>query len=499
MDDFGHMREFDAPAGDFAPQPARPCNIEAEQSLLGAILSNNDVFQETSDIVVSKHFYDPIHQFLYKLIGDRIERRAIADPRTLKPFIDQEPSFTELGGVNYLIKLQDAAIGIHASRQYATEIYQLAMRRKLIDIYAELSDAARNPQVDKSAGDLIADAEQKLYGVGESGEGNLGFQSFVQSMSGAVSAARTAINRTSGLSGLSTGFVDIDRKLGGLHESDLVILAGRPGMGKTALATNIAFNVAREFKGDGDASPSGGYVGIFSLEMPSAQLAARILAASSRIPISKIRTGKIDARDFETYVNAARNLQSFPIFIDDSPALPISQLAIRARRLKETGGLDLLIVDYLQLVQAANTRESMVYRVAEITQGLKMIAKELSIPVIALSQLSRTVEGRDNKKPQLSDLRDSGSIEQDADIVMFVYRKEYYLEQEKPDESDEAEILKWKKKMEDASGKAELIIAKHRQGPTGTIRIGYESAFTQFCNAAAAGYADPHAEGRGSF
>ena len=498
MDDFGQMHDFDTSSGEFSGPSIRPCNIEAEQSLLGAILSNNDVFQEASDVIGPHHFYDPIHQYLFRLISERIERRAIADPKTLKPFIDQEPGFRELGGVNYLIKLQDTAISVHAGRQYAQEIYQLAIRRKLIDLYTELSEAARNPEVDKSAGDLIADAEQKLYAIGESGEGNVGFQSFVQSMSAAVSAAKTAKSRTSGLSGLSTGFVDIDRKLGGLQKADLLILAGRPGMGKTALATNIAFNVAREFKGKGTESPSGGYVGVFSLEMPSSQLAARILAASSRIPISKIRTGDIDTQDFESYTNAARGLQSYPIYIDDSPALPISQIAVRARRLKESTGLDLLIVDYLQLVQASTTRENKVYQIAEITQGLKAIAKELNIPVIALSQLSRTVEGRDSKKPQLSDLRDSGSIEQDADIVMFVYRREYYVEQEKPEESEEAEILKWKKKMEDSRGKAELIVAKHRQGPTGTIKMGYESAFTQFCNSATGGYTDPQTEGRPS-
>ncbi len=496
MDDFGHPQHFDQDPGEFSLPPIRPCNIEAEQSLLGAILSNNDVFHEAADVVKIHHFYDPIHQFLFKLIGERITRHAIADPRTLKPFIDQEPGFAELGGVNYLIKLQDAAISVHAGKQYAQEIYQLAIRRKLIDLYSELADSARSPQVDTSAADLIADAEQKLYAIGESGEGNIGFQSFVMSMTGAVAAARTAMERPTGLSGLSTGFIEIDRKLGGLQQADLVILAGRPGMGKTALATNIAYNVARAFSGHGDGETSGGYVGMFSLEMPSSQLAARILAANSEIPISRVRTGDIGVKDLENYTNAARNLQSCPIYIDDSPALPISQLAVRARRLKETAGLDLLIVDYLQLVLSTDTRESKVYQVAEITRSLKAIAKELNIPVVALSQLSRTVEGREVKKPQLSDLRDSGSIEQDADIVMFVYRKEYYVEQEKPDESDEAEIVKWQKKMDDVSGRAELIVAKHRQGPTGTINLSYDAKFTQFGNAPKSGYTDPHEEGR---
>ena len=496
MDDYAHMQEFGSPGDEMPGAPTRPCNIEAEQSLLGAVLSNNEVYQEAAKSVKPAHFYDPLHQFLFRLIGDRLGRNSIADPRTLKPFIDQEPGFGEIGGVNYLIKLQDTAISVHAARQYAEEIYQLAIRRNLIDLYGELTDIARSHQVDKSPADLIAEAEQRLYAIGDQGEGNIGFQSFVKAMTGAVEAATLAVNRKSGLSGLPTGFLDLDQKLGGLQDSDLVIIAGRPGMGKTALATNIAYNVAREYRSSGAEPNSGGRVGFFSLEMPSSQLAARILAASSRIPISRIRTGTIDNRDLENYTTAAKALQSCPIFIDDTAALPISQLAIRARRQKETQGLELLIVDYIQLVQSTNTRENKVYQVAEITQGLKAIAKELSIPVVALSQLSRSVEGRDIKKPQLSDLRDSGSIEQDADIVMFVYRKEYYLEQEKPDESDSAAIKKWEDKMNAAAGRAEILVTKHRQGPTGVVKLGYDKRFTQFANAAIDGYSDPVGEGR---
>ncbi len=491
MDDFADLHEHGSPVTDVPMQPPRPNNIEAEQSLLGAILSNNDVFQAASRIVKAEHFYDPIHQFLYRLIAERIDRNAIADPKTLKPFIDQEPGLSEIGGVNYLLRLQDSAISVHAGQHYAEEIYQLAIRRKLMDLYAELGEDARNPRVERQVADLIADAEQKLYAIGEHGEGKVGFQSFIKSMVGAVEAAQTAVERKSKLSGLATGFIDLDLKLGGLQKADLVILAGRPGMGKTALATNIAFNVARDYRDNGDGPPSGGRVGIFSLEMPSSQLAARILAATSRIPISRVRTGNIDQTDLNRYSEAAKNLQSYPIYIDDTPALPIAQIAIRARRLKETSGLDLLIVDYLQLVLASQTREGRVYQVAEITQGLKAIAKELNIPVIALSQLSRTVEGRDIKRPQLSDLRDSGSIEQDADIVMFVYRREYYIEQEKPEESDEAETMKWQDKMDKVCGRAELIVAKHRQGPTGTIKLGYDKRFTQFGNSADEGYEDP--------
>lgn len=495
MHDFGDRRPHEAGPEGLPPGPVRPCNIEAEQALLGAILSNNDVFPDASRIVSDHHFHDPIHQLLFRLIRDRIERHAIADPRTLKPFVDREPGFTELGGAGYLIKLQDAAIGVHACGHYAREIYQLAIRRRLIDLHHGLAEEARAPHPDVSVADLISRAERKLYAIGEQGEGELGFQSFLKTMTAAVAAAKTAMERPSGLSGLSTGFTDIDRKLGGLQKADLVIIAGRPGMGKTALATNIVHHVAGCHREDSDTH-SGGCVGMFSLEMPAAQLAARILAAASRIPISRIRTGTIGRKEFQSYVNAARDLQSCPIFIDDSPALPIPQLAVRARRLKETQGLDLLVVDYLQLVQSSLTREGRVHQVAEITQGLKAIAKELDVPVVALSQLSRTVEGRDNRKPQLSDLRDSGSIEQDADIVMFVFRKEYYLEQEQPDDAEGAEHLKWERRMKDAAGRAELIIAKHRQGPTGTIPLSYESQFTRFGNAPQQGFSDPKVEGQ---
>ncbi len=497
MDDFGQTQQFETSLDQSPGLPTRPCNIEAEQSLLGSILSNNDVFSEVSKIIESKHFFDPIHQLLFQLIKERIDRRSTADPRTLKPFVAVEPGFADLGGVGYLVKLQDAAIGIHACHNYAREIYQLSVRRRLIDLYAELTETTKNPRVDKSVSELISEAEQRIYEIGEHGEGDIGFKSLISSMSEAVAVARRAFERDGGLAGLATGFTDLDQKLGGLQDSDLVIIAGRPGMGKTALATNIAFNLARRYRKDSDDNQSGGIVGFFSLEMPAVQLVARILATVSRIPVARLRTGKLDQVDLDRYIDAARDLQACPLYIDETAAMPIAQLATRARRQKETKGLDLLIVDYIQLVQASSSsNEGRVHQIAEITQGLKAIAKELKIPVIALSQLSRGVESRDDNWPQLSDLRDSGAIEQDADVVLFVYRKQYYLEQKKPDEDDSAAIEKWKARMEDVQGRAEIIIAKHRQGPTGTVKMSFDSDFTAFGNAAPSGYKDPSSEGR---
>ncbi len=497
MDDFGQTQQFETSLVQSPGLPTRPCNIEAEQSLLGSILSNNDVFSEVSKVIDSKHFFDPIHQLLYQLIKERIERRSIADPRTLKPFVAVEPGFADLGGVGYLVKLQDAAIGIHACRDYALEIYQLAVRRKLIDLYSELTEITKNPRAGKSVSELISEAEQRIYEIGEHGEGDVGFRSLVSAMSEAVAIARKASERDGGLAGLATGFTDLDQKLGGLQDSDLVIIAGRPGMGKTALATNIAFNVATKYRKVAEQEQTGGIVGFFSLEMPSVQLVARILATCSRIPVARLRTGKLDQADLGRYIDAARDLQACPLYIDETPAMPIAQLATRARRQKETNGLDLLIVDYIQLMRAStSSSEGRVHQIAEITQGLKAIAKELKIPVIALSQLSRGVESRDDNWPQLSDLRDSGAIEQDADVVMFVYRKQYYLEQKKPDEGDAAAMEKWKAKMEEAQGRAEIIVAKHRQGPTGTVKMSFDSDFTAFGNAAPSGYKDPASEGR---
>ena len=472
-----------------------PCSIEAEQALLGAILSNNDIYQTVSQVVDASHFFDPVHRGLFELIGERIRRNSFVTPVSLQAFIASNMGISDLGGFEYLVKLADSAVSIHASTEYAEQIRDLAVRRQLIDLGMDLAERARCVEYDRTAFDEIADTEQKLYQLGATGTGDNGFQSFVKSMTGAVEIAASAAKRKSGIAGLSTGLVDLDNKLGGLHRSDLVIIAGRPSMGKTALATNIGYNVAKKFNrqsmGKNASSSDGGIIGFFSLEMSSVQLAQRILAESSKIPASRIRSSQIDEGDYADYVNAARKLQSLPVFIDDTPALTIAQIALRARRLKQTKGLHLLIVDYLQLVRSSGRNDNRVNEISEVTRGLKEIAKELDVPVIAVSQLSRQVENRDEKRPLLSDLRESGSIEQDADVVLFVYREEYYLERKKPDDDDAAKIEKWQARMNSVIGQAEVIVAKQRQGPVGTVSLTFEGKYTLFGNKPEDGREDP--------
>ncbi|MEO0665890.1 MAG: replicative DNA helicase [Pseudomonadota bacterium] len=374
-----------------------------------------------------------------------------------------------------------------AARDYAQMIYDLAIRRELIAVGQDIADRAQRMDVASEPREQIVMAEQTLYQLAEQGQSDTGFQSFLKAVTDAVQVANAAYQRDGGLAGVSTGLIDMDKKLGGLHRSDLLILAGRPSMGKTSLATNIAYNIAKAYKKglthDGqEGAVNGGVVGFYSLEMSAEQLAARILSEAAEIPSEQIRKGDMTETEFRRFVEAAKELEACPLFIDDTPALPISQLAARARRLKRTHGLDVLIVDYLQLVRPASAKDSRVNEVSEITQGLKAIAKELDIPVIALSQLSRQVEARDDKRPQLSDLRESGSIEQDADVVMFVFREEYYAEREKPGDDKLEAMAEWQQRMERLHGKAEVIIGKQRHGPIGTIELSFEGRFTRFGN-----------------
>ncbi len=469
-------------------QTGQPCNLEAEQALLGAILSNNDVFDPVSEIINSSHFFDPVHQDLFQLITERITRRSFASPVTLKSFVDNIPGLADLGGIDYLFRLANAAISIHLSKDFAQEIFDLSRRRQLMALGRELIDLSCKMDATKPVGDLIQDIEVQLFQLNEIGQRGTGFQSFVRATTDAVKLAHTAKSRTSRLAGLATGFVDLDRLMGGLHRSDLIIVAGRPSIGKTALATNIAFNVAKNYNrygvaGDKD-SIDGGHVGFFSLEMSAVQLAGRILAERSRIPAYKIRRGEINNHDFPKYVKAAKDLQAVPLFIDDTPALTIAQLATRARRLKEMQDLHLLVVDYLQLVRPTNSRENRVNAVSEVSQGLKAIAKELNIPVIAVAQLSRSVEGREDKRPQLSDLRESGSIEQDADVVMFVYREAYYQRRKEPAKTKHADHHKWQHKMDQIDRVAEVIIGKQRHGPIGSVELDFDETYTVFGNRA---------------
>jgi replicative DNA helicase len=479
-----------------APDPGTPTyrtaphNIEAEQSVLGAILVNNDAFYRVSDFLEPKHFFEPIHQTIFETASSIIRAGKIATPVTLKTFL---PADTDLGGMTvgqYLARLAAEATTIINAHDYGRTIYELALRRDLIGIGTDMVNVAFDAPVDFAPRAQIEDAERRLYELAESGRYDGGFQKFAQALAVAVDMAAKAFQRDGKLSGIATGLRDLDIKMGGLQPSDLVIVAGRPGMGKTALATNIAYNVAKahraEVQADGTMkSVNGGIVGFFSCEMSAEQLATRILAEQTSIASSTIRRGGISETDFEKIRDYSIELQSLPLYVDETGGLSISQLTARARRLKRQKGLDLIVVDYIQLLQGSGKRgnDNRVQEVTEITTSLKALAKELNVPIIALSQLSRQVESRDDKRPQLSDLRESGSIEQDADVVMFVFREEYYLANKEP-RVGTPEYEKWQLDMSLVHGKAEVIIGKQRHGPTGTVELQFEGQFTRFSDLA---------------
>ncbi len=471
------------------PYNELPNNIEAEQSLLGAILINNNAYERVSDVLNPEHFYEPLHQRIFHIVSTLISRGQLASPVTLKPYFETDPTIQDVGGTGYLVRLAGAAPTVINAPEYARIVFELYQRRSLVEIGQDVVNSALDVDLDTGPSEQIAEAEQRLYSLAEHGLYEGGFISFDEAAQQSVRITSEACQREGGLSGIGTDFIDLDHKLGGLHESDLIILAGRPSMGKTALATNIAFNVAKAYQqGENpDGSPRrerGGIVGFYSLEMSSEQLATRILSEQSQIPSHRLRKGDITEEEFRAYVEAHQTLTSLPLYIDDTGGLSIAALAARARRLQRQQGLDLLVVDYLQLVTTSGSRrnDGRVQEVSEVTQGLKALAKELNIPIIALSQLSRKVEDRDDKRPQLADLRESGSIEQDADVVMFVYREEYYLERIKPPEDDLQRMEAWMLEIKKVHGLAELIIGKQRHGPTGTVELQFEANITRFGN-----------------
>lgn len=483
----------------FAPMPydsandpvqvsSMPHNLEAEQALLGSLMFDNAVFERLSDRLRGSHFYEPFHQRLFDAIEDHIRQGLLAEPTILMERFKQDPAFQEFGGLRYLADLVDRAPPAANAPDYARVVYDLALRRDLIRIGGEIIKEAPNPET--PADEQIEQAEQTLYSLAETGKPSSGFVPFSQALSGAVEMAGEAYQREGKLAGLATRLDDLDQKLGGLHPSDLLILAGRPSMGKTALATNIAFNVARNYRWEptpdgGRKTVDGGVVAFYSLEMSAEQLAMRILADASGVSSDKLRKGEIDASDFGKIRDAAIEIGESPLYIDATGGLSISKLAARARRLKRMeNGLDLIVVDYLQLVTTGdNSQKNRVQEVSEITGGLKALAKELNVPIIALSQLSRQVEQRDDKRPQLSDLRESGSIEQDADCVMFVYRESYYLGRAEPREGTE-EHLKWQEDMDRLQHQAEVVIGKQRHGPIGIVKLAFDSNTTRFGNLA---------------
>lgn len=474
------------PAGAGADTHSPPHNIEAEQAFLGALLFENEVYHRVADWLRPEHFYDPFHARLYAAASQLITSGALADAVVLKNRLGDDEGLKTLGGPVYLIELMREAPEALSAPEYARLVYELALRRQLIDVGSRISSDARDTRNAASATKLIEQAEKELFSLAESGTVSKSFQPFSVALAQSVEVAAAAYKRGGKLSGIPSGLNSLDEKLGGLHRSDLIILAGRPSMGKTALATNIAFSVARahryEEAADGTRrTTEGGVVGFFSLEMSAEQLATRLIADYTGISGYFIRQGRIDAAQFAEINDAVREINEIPLFIDDTGGISIGALTARARRLKRMHGLDVLVIDYLQLITGSSSRrsESRVQEISEITQALKALAKELDIPVIALSQLSRQVEQREDKKPQLSDLRESGSIEQDADVVMFVYREAYYLERAEPKEGTE-EHLRWEDEMREIRNRAEVIIGKQRHGPIGAVKVAFDPERTKF-------------------
>lgn len=488
------------PTAQAQPRSA-PHNLDAEQALLGAILFDNEVFNKLNAKLEPKHFYDPVHGRIFQACAETISAGNLADGITLRDRFAKDGALKEIGGAAYLLTLLESAakLSIHA-QEYAEIIYDLALRRELIRVGGEIVDLAENPPDDADAEDIIEEAERALFGMAESGSASSGFSPFSKALVTSIEVAAAAYESKSDVSGIATGLDDLDRMLGGLHGSDLIILAGRPSMGKTALATNIAFNIAKarlraqqsgDFENQAD---KGGVVAFFSLEMSAEQLATRLLSDHAAIESDRIRRGKINPNEFARLSDAAAELQQLPLHIDETGAIGIAQLMARSRRLQRTSGLDMIVVDYLQLVTSSSRRgDGRVQEVSEITQGLKALAKDLKVPVIALSQLSRQVETRDDKRPQLSDLRESGSIEQDADAVLFVYRESYYLERMEPKEGSE-EWFQWSKQVDEVRNQAEVIIGKQRHGPIGKVKLFFDSRYTRFGNLADRGGPYSHEE-----
>jgi replicative DNA helicase len=477
-----------------------PHNSEAEQALLGALLFNNAAYNRVSEFLRPEHFAELVHGRIYAAIGKLIERGQIANSVTLKSYFDQDGALAEIGGAVYLARLAASVVTIINTGDYGRTIHDLYLRRQLIALGEDVVNDAHRHDLDSDAVQQIEAAEKRLFDLAETGQMDGGFRPFDAALKTAIGLAEAAFKRSGRTTGVSTGFADLDKLLGGLHPSDLVILAGRPSMGKTALATNIAFNAARAWRpGKGPdgraASEDGAVIGFFSLEMSAEQLATRVLAEESRVSSDRIRRGDIGNDEFDRFVQASHRLATVPLFIDDTPALTIAALRTRARRLKRQQGLGLIVVDYLQLLQGSRERaaENRVQEISEITRGLKGIAKELEVPVLALSQLSRAVEQREDKRPMLADLRESGSIEQDADVVMFIFREEYYLSRgepmRRPDEAEEKfndRYERWHNRLAEVNATGEVIIAKQRHGPIGTVRLRFDADTTRFENLVAA-------------
>ena len=451
-----------------------PNNIEAEQSVIGSILVTNEIFDEINTIISSINFYDPMHQKIFSAIESLIYKGMLANPITLKNYFENEKD--EINVPDYLVKVTKFSTSTRQATEYSRIIYDMFVRRELIKISEQTIDSAKLNDLDVNGQNIIENSERLLFDLAEKGSFNSSLIKFDEAMKQTIEMASAAFQNEEGIVGVPTGLRDLDDRLGGLHQSDLIIIAGRPSMGKTALATNIAFHAAEQLQQSGKKSS----VAFFSLEMSSEQLSTRILAEQSRIKSNDIRRGKISDEQFDKFIETSKNIAELPLYIDETPAISIAAMSNRARRIKRLFGLDMIIVDYIQLMTGSlNNRDGRVQEISQITQGLKAIAKELRVPVVALSQLSRAVEQRDDHKPQLSDLRESGSIEQDADVVMFVYRAAYYLQRKEP-QAATVEHAEWQAKMSEIAHLAQILIAKQRHGPIGNIDLEFEEMFTKF-------------------
>jgi len=458
-------------------QKQLPCNIEAEQAVIGSILVSNDIYDEISSYIDSNKFFDPIHAKIFETIEILISKGLLANPITLKSYFENNEGLKELGGQEYLIKITKFSTSVKQAIDYANIVQEMHVRRELIKISESVLDEASNKNEISSTGEeMIQNAEKSLFDLAERGHFNQSFMKFESALKQTIDMAKSAYQNDDGIVGVPTGLTDLDARLGGMHKQDLIIIAGRPSMGKTALATNIAFHAAKNIEKKGSKSA----VAFFSLEMSSEQLSTRILSEQSKIKSNDIRRGKVSEKEFEQFIETSRNIYELPLYIDETPAITIAAISNRSRRIKRLFGLDLIVVDYIQLMRSGRKMENnRVQEISEITQGLKALAKELDVPVLALSQLSRQVEQRDDKKPQLSDLRESGSIEQDADVVMFVFREAYYLERKEPSLGT-VEHSEWQQKMEEISRLAEIMIGKQRHGPTGNVKVEFEAMYTKF-------------------
>ena len=454
-----------------------PCNIEAEQAVIASILVSNDIYDEISSILDSQKFFDPIHVKLYETIETLIAKGLLANPITLKNHFENNEGLKELGGQEYLIKITKFSTSVKQAIDYANIVQEMHVRRELIKIsQSVLDEVSTNSDVGTSGETIIQNTEKSLFDLAERGHFNQSFMKFDSALKQTIDMAKSAYQNEEGLVGVPTGLTELDSRLGGLHKQDLVIIAGRPSMGKTALATNIAFHAAKNI----EKKRSKSTVAFFSLEMSSEQLSTRILSEQSRIRSNDIRRGKVSEKEFEQFIETSKNISELPLYIDETPAITIAAISNRSRRIKRLYGLELIVVDYIQLMRSSGKKEyNRVQEISEITQGLKALAKELNVPVLALSQLSRAVEQRDDKKPQLADLRESGSIEQDADIVMFVFRESYYLQNKEPTVGS-IEHAEWQTKMNEISHLAEIMISKQRHGPTGNVKVEFEQMYTKF-------------------